>query len=85
MMVSGVVSWRSTKQTWTTTFTMEVKLISYFEAIAHDVWLKSFISRLKIMNFISKSLKIYYDNSVIVLIAKNNKNDSRRNISTSSI
>ena len=77
MMARGAVSWRSAKQTWTTTFTMEVKFISYFEAIAHDVWLKSFISRLKIMNFISKLLRIYYDNSVIVLIAKNNKNDSR--------
>jgi hypothetical protein len=59
MMARGAVSWRSAKQTWTTTFTMEVKFISYFEAIAHDVWLKSFISRLKIMNFISKSLRIY--------------------------
>lgn len=29
------------------------------------------------MNFICKSLRIYYDNSVIVFIAKNNKNDSR--------
>jgi hypothetical protein len=47
MMASGAVSWRSAKQTWTTTFTMEVKFISYFEAIAHDVWLKSFISMLK--------------------------------------
>lgn len=47
MMASGAVSWRSAQQTWTTTFTMEVKFISYFEAIAHYIWLKRFISMLK--------------------------------------
>ena len=41
MLASGVISWRSTKQTLTTTSTMEAEFISCFEATSHGVWLKS--------------------------------------------
>ena len=51
--------------------------MSCFEVTSHGVWLKSFISRLKIMDSISRSLRIYYDNSAAVLMAKNNKSGSR--------
>jgi len=48
LMIGGVVSWRSAKQTLTATFAMKVEFVSCFEATSHDVWLKSFISRLKL-------------------------------------
>ncbi|RDX95981.1 Copia protein, partial [Mucuna pruriens] len=72
-----VVSWRSTKQTLIATSTMEVKFVSYFEATSHDVWLKSFISRLRVVHSISKPLKLYCDNLTAMFMAKNNKNGSR--------
>jgi hypothetical protein len=77
MMVGGAVSWRSAKQTLIATSTMEVEFVSCFEATLHGVWLKSFISGLRIMDSISKPLRMYCDNSVVVFMAKNNKSGSR--------
>uniref|UniRef100_A0A2N9GEG7 Retrovirus-related Pol polyprotein from transposon TNT 1-94 n=1 Tax=Fagus sylvatica TaxID=28930 RepID=A0A2N9GEG7_FAGSY len=76
MMASGAVSWRSAKQTLTATSTMEAEFVSCFEATSHGVWLKSFISGLRIMDSISRPL-IYCDNSAAVFMAKNNKSGSR--------
>ena len=65
------------KQTLTTTSTMEAEFVSYFEASLHGVWLKSLISGLRIVDCISRPLKLYYDNSTLVFVAKNNKSESR--------
>ena len=56
---------------------MEAEFLSCFEATSHGVWLKSFIARLRIVDSISGLLRIYYDNSIIVFMAKNNKSGSR--------
>ena len=77
MMGGGAVSWRSAKQTLIATSTMEAEFVSCFEATLHAIWLKSFISGLRIMDSISKPLRIYCDNSVAVFMAKNNKSGSR--------
>lgn len=77
MMAGGAVSWRSAKQTLIATSTMEAEFVSCFEATLHGVWLKSFISGLRIMDSISKPLRIYCDNSAAVFMAKNNKSGSR--------
>ena len=77
MMAGGAISWRSVKQTLTATSTMEVDFVSCFEATSHGVWLKSFISGLKIIDTISRPLRIFCDNSAAVFMAKNNKSGSR--------
>uniref|UniRef100_A0A2N9I6P9 CCHC-type domain-containing protein n=1 Tax=Fagus sylvatica TaxID=28930 RepID=A0A2N9I6P9_FAGSY len=76
-VMSGAVSWRSAKQTLTATSTMEAEFVSCFEATSHGVWLKSFISGLRIMDSISRPLRMYCDNSAAVFMAKNNKSGSR--------
>ena len=76
MLDGGAVSWRSVKQTLTITFTMEAEFVSYFEATSHGVWLKSFVSRLRVADSISMPLKLYYDNSAAIFMAKNNKSGS---------
>ena len=55
---------------------MEVEFVSYFEATSQGVWLKSFINGLRVMDYISRPLRIFYDNSIVVLLAKNNKSRS---------
>ncbi|RVW67331.1 Retrovirus-related Pol polyprotein from transposon TNT 1-94 [Vitis vinifera] len=77
MLAVGTVSWRSAKQTLIATSTMEVEFVSCFEATSHGVWLKSFISGLRVMDSISRPLKIYCDNSAVIFMAKNNKSSSR--------
>ncbi|KAL0373927.1 UNVERIFIED_CONTAM: hypothetical protein Sradi_3308400 [Sesamum radiatum] len=56
---------------------MEAKFVSCFEATSHGWWLKSFISGLRIMDSISRPLRICSDNSATVFMAKNNKSGSR--------
>jgi len=77
MMAGGAISWRSVTQNLTATSTMEADFISCFEATSHGVWLKSFISGLKIVDTISRHLRIFCNNSVVVFMAKNNKSGNR--------
>ena len=76
-LADGVIPWRSAKQTLTTTSTMEAEFVSCFEASLHGVWLKTFISELRIVDSISRPLKLYCDNSAVVFMTKNNKSGSR--------
>ena len=56
---------------------MEAEFISCFEAISHGVWMKSFISGLRIVDSISSPLIVFCDNSTEVFLAKNNTSKSR--------
>ena len=56
MLAGGAVSWRSVKQTLTATSTMEAEFVSCFEATSHGVWLKSFVSGLRIVDSISRPI-----------------------------
>ena len=76
-LVNGAVSWRSAKQTLTATSTMEVEFVSCFETSSQGVWLKSFIYGFRIVDSISRLLKLYCDNLAAIFMAKNNKSESR--------
>ena len=76
MLVVWAISWRNANQTLTTTSTMEAEFMSRFEATLHGVWLKSFIFGLRVVDSISRLLKIYCNNSATVFMAKNNKSSS---------
>ncbi|KAK8482637.1 hypothetical protein V6N11_065341 [Hibiscus sabdariffa] len=56
---------------------MEAEFISCFEATLHGIWLKSFISGLRLVDSIARPLMIYSDNLVVVFMTKNNKSGSR--------
>ena len=77
IMAGGAFSWRSVKQTLIATSTMEAEFVYCFQATSQGVWLKSFISGLRVMDSISRPLKIFCDNSAAVFLAKNNKSGSR--------
>ena len=77
MLAGGAISWKSAKQTLVATSTMEAEFVSCFEASSQGIWLKSFISGLRIVDSISKPLRIYCDNSATVFFTKNNKSGSR--------
>ncbi|XP_051148636.1 secreted RxLR effector protein 161-like [Andrographis paniculata] len=77
MLAGGAISWRSAKQSITATSTMKAEFVSCFEASSHSVWLKSFISELRVVDSISRPIKLYCDNSAAVFMAKNNKSRSR--------
>ncbi|XP_056690532.1 secreted RxLR effector protein 161-like [Spinacia oleracea] len=77
MLAGGAVSWRSAKQTLTAPSTMEAEFVSCFEATSHGVWLKGFISGLRVIDSICRPIRMYCDNSADVFMAKNNKSGSR--------
>jgi len=52
---------------------MKVEFLAYFEATIQANCLHNFISGLGVINNIVKSLRIYYDNFVVVFFSKNNK------------
>lgn len=77
MLASGVVSWRSAKQTLTATSTIEVVLVYCFETTSHGVRLRSVIFGLKVVDSILRPLKMYCGNFATIFMAKNKKYGSR--------
>ncbi|GKD13049.1 hypothetical protein Tco_1197456 [Tanacetum coccineum] len=55
---------------------MEAEFIASHEATSQALWLRNFISGLRIVDTIYRPLKIFCDNSAAVFFSKNNKNGS---------
>jgi hypothetical protein len=54
-------------------FIMTAEFITCFEASNHEIWLRNFIVGLRIVDTIKLPLKLYYDNSSVVLYSNNNR------------
>ena len=52
---------------------MEAEFVACYEAMIHALWIRNFISKLGVVDTITKPLKIYCDNSATVFFSKNNK------------
>jgi hypothetical protein len=76
MLAGGAISWKSVKQILTASSTMQAEYVACYEPTLQAVWLQNFISRLEIVDSISKPLTIYNDNSSAVCFSKNNKRSS---------
>jgi hypothetical protein len=72
-LVGGAISWKSSKQTVTTSSTMYAKFVACYEATGQVNWLKKFMPRLKVVDNIHKPLKLYCNNNPTVCYAHNNK------------
>ena len=57
MLAGGTVSWRSAKQTFTTSSTMAAKYVACYEATKHAIWLKVFVTGMQSMEGIERPLK----------------------------
>ena len=64
MMTRGAVSWKSVKQTLTTSSIVEAEYVACYEACCHAIWMQNFISALGVVDSISRPLKIHF---VIIL------------------
>ena len=49
-MARGAVSWKSVKQTLTTSSTMEAEYMACYEAICHAIWLRNFVLALGVVD-----------------------------------
>ena len=73
MMTGEVVSWKSVKQTLTTSSTMEAEYVACYEAYCHAIWMRNFISTLGVVDSISRPLKLFCDNSAAIAFSKNTR------------
>ncbi|XP_070026024.1 secreted RxLR effector protein 161-like [Nicotiana sylvestris] len=73
MLAGGAISCKIEKQSITTTSTMEAEFIACFETASHVIWMKNFLTKLQIVDFISKPVPIFRENSAVVFFSKNNK------------
>ena len=80
MLVGGAISWKSTKQMIIALSTMEAEFIACFEATSHAKWLRNFITRLQVVDSLSKPLQIYCNNLAAIFFSKNNKSESKERI-----
>ncbi|RVW75186.1 Retrovirus-related Pol polyprotein from transposon TNT 1-94 [Vitis vinifera] len=62
MLAGGAISWKSVKQTLIASSTMEAEFIACYEASNHGIWLRNFITQLRIIDGIEKPLRINCDN-----------------------
>jgi hypothetical protein len=72
-LARGAISWKSFKQTVTTSSTMYAEFVVCYEATRQVNWLKKFIPGLKVVDEIHKPLKLYCDNNPAVQYDHNNK------------
>ena len=72
-LVGGAISWKSSKQTVTTSSMMHAEFIACYEATGQVNWPKKFMPRLKVVADIHRPLKLYCDNELAVCYAHNNK------------
>ena len=77
MLAGGAISWKSAKQTLIASSTMAAEFIACFEASNHGIWLRNFVTGLRVINGIERPLKLYCDNRAAVLYSNNNKSSSR--------
>jgi hypothetical protein len=61
-LINGAISWKSSKQTITTSSTMYAEFVVCYEATGQAKWFKKFVSGLRVVYSIEKPLKIYCDN-----------------------
>lgn len=74
LLAGGAISWKSAKQTLVMSSTMQAEFIACYWATIQAVWLRNFISGLRVVDSISRPITIFCDNSAAVFFSKNNKN-----------
>ncbi|XP_068305139.1 secreted RxLR effector protein 161-like [Pyrus communis] len=75
-LANGAVSWKSVKQDTIATSTIQVEFVACYEGTSQAIWLRNFISSLKIMDSITKPVQIWCDNKAAIFYSKNNKRSS---------
>jgi len=77
MLAEGAISWKSVKQTLVASSTMEAEFVACYEASNHAIWLRNFITGLRVLSNIDRPMRTYCDNKAAELYSKNNRSSSK--------
>src|SRR3954466_13915070 len=75
-LTGGAISWRSAKQSIVASSTIYAEFILCYETMGHALWLKKFFPDLKVVDCISRPLKMYCDNEPAVFYARTIKSSN---------
>ncbi|KAH9802373.1 Integrase catalytic domain-containing protein [Citrus sinensis] len=75
---SGVISWRSVKQSCIADSTTEAKYVAASEAAKEAVWLRKFLQDLEVVPAVTAPLKLFCDNSGVVAQSKEPRNHKKQ-------
>ncbi|CAI9784971.1 unnamed protein product [Fraxinus pennsylvanica] len=76
ILAGGAISWKNDKQNLVASSTIQTEFVACYGATIQAIWLKNFISGLKVVDSISRSVTIYCDNSAAMFFSRNNKSSS---------
>ncbi|KAK7276201.1 hypothetical protein RIF29_17337 [Crotalaria pallida] len=77
LLSGGAISWKSEKQRLIASSTMAAEYIACYEASNHCIWLRNFVTGLRILDGIERPLKLFCDNKSAVLYSNNNRSSSK--------
>ncbi|KAL5542825.1 hypothetical protein UlMin_010535 [Ulmus minor] len=77
LLAGGAISWRSAKQTLITSSTMEAEFVACYAASNQGIWLRNFVTGLRVLDGIERPLKIFCDNKLAVLYSNNNRSSTK--------
>ena len=77
LLTGGAISWKSVKQSIVASSTMAAEFVTCYEASNHGIWLRNFVTRLRIMDGIERPLKLFCDNKSSVLYSNNNRSSTK--------
>lgn len=81
MVAAATWAQHNSMQTLIVSYTMYVDSIACYEASETAIWFKKFVSSVKVVDTISKSPKLHYDNgSIIYYSNKNKSSDTTKHI-----
>ncbi|XP_040955973.1 secreted RxLR effector protein 161-like [Gossypium hirsutum] len=73
LLAGGAISWKSVKQTLIASSTMAAEFVACYEESNHGIWLRNFVTELRILENVERPLKLFCDNKSAVLYSNNNK------------
>ena len=77
LFARGAISWKSVKQSIVASSTMAAEFVACYEAFNHGIWLRKFVTGLRIMDGIERPLKLFCDNKSAVLYSNNNRSSTK--------
>ena len=77
LLVGGGVSWKSFKQCLIASSTMVVEFVACYNTSNYEIWLRNFVTRLRIVNGVDRPLSLFCDNRSAVLYSNNNRSSTK--------
>ena len=77
LLAGGAISWKSVKQSIVAFSTMATEFVACYEASNHGIWLRNFVTGLRILDGIERPLELFCDNKSTVLYFNNNRSSTK--------